>query len=207
MLVVNTTSAARGADPARIRPRKRVPSSRRRNPGSIERSTIARPPSRCRGMRGGNRTVAAGGVLKPIRFLAAAHVYGFDCGAGCPAGALPAGALFAGAGDGVAGAPAPGAAPGAADGAGWNGRAGAAEAGAGVAGAAGGGVTAWSSTDFGTRARADAICSIRAIARKMPPDHQPILVSRLPAWRVPMNASGEELTPPKLAAMPVPLPL
>jgi hypothetical protein len=169
-------------------------------------------------MRGGNRTVAAGAAALPIRLLPLVHVYGFDgfdCPAGgvpaggvpaggVPAGAVPAGADFAGAGDG---AEAPGGAPGAAAGAGWNGSAGAADAGARVAGAAGGGVTAWSSTDFGTRARADEICRINAIARKMPPDHQPILVSRLPAWRVPMNASGEELTPPKLAAMPVPFPL
>lgn len=41
---------------------------------------------------------------------------------------------------------------------------------------------------------------------KIPPAHQVILVNHVPACRVPMNASGDELTPPKLAAIPDPLP-
>ena len=87
----------------------------------------------------------------------------------------------------------------------WKGSAGALVDGAGAL--VGGGVTAWSSTDLGARVCADAICKTNAIPRKSAPDHQLIFVSRLPACRVPMNASGDELTPPKLAAMPVPLPL
>jgi hypothetical protein len=40
----------------------------------------------------------------------------------------------------------------------------------------------------------------------MPPHHQLAFVRRFPAARVPRIASAELLTPPKVAAMPPPLP-
>jgi hypothetical protein len=50
------------------------------------------------------------------------------------------------------------------------------------------------------------IWSRKANPRKIPAPHHVALVRRLPAWRMPMNASGEELAPPKFAASPLPLP-
>src|SRR5688500_2335205 len=47
---------------------------------------------------------------------------------------------------------------------------------------------------------------MNARARNAPPSHQLALVSTLPAWRVPMMESEDELAPPKLAAMPPPFP-
>src|SRR5437762_8867390 len=50
MLVVKTTSATAGSGTSRpptIRPRKRVPSSRRRNPGSDRKSTRLNSSHRC----------------------------------------------------------------------------------------------------------------------------------------------------------------
>jgi hypothetical protein len=77
----------------------------------------------------------------------------------------------------------------------------------GVAGAvAGVRESGWSSTDVGTRVRVDAICSKKQRNRNTPPDHQLALVNRFPACRVPINASVDELAPPKLAASPPPLP-
>jgi hypothetical protein len=50
------------------------------------------------------------------------------------------------------------------------------------AGAVGTGVeNPFSSTDFGTRPRVDAICRTNASARKIPPHHQLTFVRRLPA--------------------------
>jgi hypothetical protein len=63
-----------------------------------------------------------------------------------------------------------------------------------------------SRTDFGTCERVDMIWSTYASIRKMPAHHQVAFVSSVPAWRIPIKASGEELAPPKLAARPLPLP-
>lgn len=64
----------------------------------------------------------------------------------------------------------------------------------------------FSKTDRGTEVCVDIICRTKDRPRKIPPDHQLILVRRFPAWRIPMNASGDELAPPKFAASPVPFP-
>jgi len=87
-----------------------------------------------------------------------------------------------------------------------SGIAGAAEFGAGVVSGAGA-PSLPSRTDFGACACVDINWSMNARARNTPPPHQEIFVSRLPAWRIPMNASGEELAPPKLAERPPPVPL
>jgi hypothetical protein len=57
-----------------------------------------------------------------------------------------------------------------------------------------------SSTDVGTRGRAEAICRMKARKRKMPPPHQLAFVSRLPAWCEPRSESEEVEAPPKLVA-------
>jgi hypothetical protein len=90
-------------------------------------------------------------------------------------------------------------------GAGVSGSAGAAAL--GFEGAAAGAVNCPSRTDLGVRERVDMSCSTKERSRKIPVPPQEILVSRFPAWRIPMNASGEELAPPKLAERPWPLPL
>ena len=55
--------------------------------------------------------------------------------------------------------------------------------------------------------RASTRSRARARGRgRSPPPHQLVLVSRLPAWRVPRSESAELLTPPKLAARPLPFP-
>jgi hypothetical protein len=79
--------------------------------------------------------------------------------------------------------------------------------GAGAVAGAVGCVNASSSTDFGARDRAMESDNTKERNRKIPPPHQLALVSRLPAWRVPRSESAELLTPPKLAASPLPLPL
>ena len=95
-------------------------------------------------------------------------------------------------------------------GAGDSGTAGAAVVGAVVAGAvagAGAGLPNVSSrTDFGTCVRVDMICRTNDRPRKIPAHHQVALVRIVPAWRMPMKASGEELAPPKFAASPLPFP-
>lgn len=63
-----------------------------------------------------------------------------------------------------------------------------------------------SRTDFGACVRVDMTCRVNARPRKMPAHHQVALVRIVPACRIPMKASGEELAPPKLAASPLPLP-
>lgn len=82
------------------------------------------------------------------------------------------------------------------------------EAGAGpvAAGPAAAGALRRSSTDFGAEARAPITCSRNASPRKIPPHHQLMVVRRLPAWRVPISESDEELDPPKFAASPPPFP-
>jgi len=65
----------------------------------------------------------------------------------------------------------------------------------------------FSRTERGTEVCVDMICRTKLRARKIPPDHQLALVRRFPACLIPMNASGEELAPPKLAARPLPFPL
>jgi hypothetical protein len=90
--------------------------------------------------------------------------------------------------------------------AGVNGTAGAADDGAGTLAPAGV-PNLPSRTDLGTRDRVDMSCRMNARARKIPPDHQEIVVNRLPACRIPMNDSGDELAPPKLDAKPPPVPL
>lgn len=112
----------------------------------------------------------------------------------------------------VAGADVPGAVVSGAvvPGDGVSGTAGAAVIGAVVAGAvAGAGAdlpNVSSSTDFGTCVRVDMICSTNDRPRKIPLHHHVALVRIVPAWRMPMKASGEELAPPKLAASPLPFP-
>lgn len=64
----------------------------------------------------------------------------------------------------------------------------------------------FSSTDFGAAVRVDIIWRTNARPRKKPALHQVALVRIVPACRIPMKASGEELAPPKLAANPLPLP-
>src|SRR5687768_16460597 len=123
MFVVNTTSATAGGTGESRRPRKRVPSSRRRNPGTE------------RGLLTGRR-------------------YCFGCGVG--------------AGDAGAVVSARGASSGTAELGFWV---------VGAAGAAGA-VSGASSTEAGTRVRADAIWSTNARNRKMPPHHQLARVSR-----------------------------
>jgi hypothetical protein len=61
--------------------------------------------------------------------------------------------------------------------------------------------------DLGAVVLVDIIWSTNERKRNAPPPHQLALVSRLPACRMPMKASGEELAPPKLAASPPPFPL
>src|SRR5690349_18525982 len=95
MFVVNTTSATLGASPPRRLPRKRVPSSRRRNPERPRRSVTGRYGFFVAG--GG----VAGGVVPPVAGAGAAPV-----GAGV-AGARPGTAvvgLAPGAGAELAGA-------------------------------------------------------------------------------------------------------
>jgi len=93
-------------------------------------------------------------------------------------------------------------------GAAWRGTAGAAVDGEVGAGAdAGGGLPkVSSSTDFGTWVRVDITWRTNDRPRNIPAHHQVAVVRRFPAWRMPMNASGEELAPPKFAASPLPLP-
>lgn len=64
-----------------------------------------------------------------------------------------------------------------------------------------------SRTERGAVVLVDIIWSTKARNKKTPPPIQLVLVSRLPACLMPMNASGDELAPPKLAANPPPLPL
>ena len=64
-----------------------------------------------------------------------------------------------------------------------------------------------SSTDVGVRPRLAMIDKMKEMPMNSPPHHHDILVSRLPACRVPMNWSDEEEAPPKLAAIPPPFPL
>ena len=65
----------------------------------------------------------------------------------------------------------------------------------------------FSSTERGAEVCVDMICRMKQSPRKIPPPHQLAVVRRFPACRIPMNASGDELAPPKLAASPVPFPL
>ena len=137
-------------------------------------------------------TVKKGSVLEeeePWSFETISHrAYGLVAGAGVVAGAVPpAGAVPVAGVAGVSGM---------------------ALLALGDAGAVtGAGVNAWSSTDEGARCCVDIRDSTKARKRKIPPPHQLVLVSRLPACRVPMSESDELLTPPKLADMPSPLPL
>ena len=63
-----------------------------------------------------------------------------------------------------------------------------------------------SRTDFGALLRDDINCNAKARPRKIPPHDQLALVNRLPACRVPITESDDELAPPKFAAKPPPFP-
>ncbi len=135
------------------------------------------------------------------RLSSSLEVYFFVAGGGVgvvPAGVVPAGAAV----DGVT----IGAAVPALPAAGVKGSDGAAVFGAAGMAAGGGLANVSSRTDLGAWARVDMICSMNASPRKMPAHHHVALVRIVPAWRIPMNASGEELAPPKFAARPLPFP-
>ena len=71
---------------------------------------------------------------------------------------------------------------------------------------AGGFTNVSSRIERGARERVDMIWRMNASVRNKPPHHHEAFVSNVPACRIPMNASGDELAPPKLAASPLPLP-
>ena len=123
--------------------------------------------------------------------------YGLDGFAGFEAG----GAVFTAAGGVVTGTVVPG--TGAVAAGAVSGDAGAAPVGAGAVET---GTANLSSTDFGTELRPPMTCRMSERPRKMPPHHHVIDVSRFPACRVPINASDDELAPPKFAAKPPPFP-
>lgn len=60
--------------------------------------------------------------------------------------------------------------------------------------------------DRGTAARVEIICRMSVRPRNTPPSHQLALVRTLAVCLVPMNASEDDDAPPKLAAIPPPLP-